>query len=395
MASTDISRELQALMHAVLDGEATLEQAELLERELAANPEARAEYDQLRSLFREMAALSQPHPPEGLVAAVDAALPGFSHRASQPLAASRVLGSTADDLYTAAAKGFPAPPFHPRSESMSQSTSIFAHRKTWVGAGFAALAAVLVVTQYSGDLPPKQGDVAGTIVPAERYRAAQPGAADIKLGDQSVAQLMQNDSFVKLIKDPAVQELARSPAFQDAARFMLSNADAARHLLANTDMAKFYAANADAAKALLANADAAKSVMANADAAKALMANADAAKFVAANADLAKFVAANADAAKFFAANNDAAKFFAANNDAAKFFAANADAARFFMLNADAARVMLNSDAARVLLANADAARTLMANADMSRHLLANTDAARNVLANAAMENAAMEKKTR
>ena len=41
--------ELTALMHAVLDGEATAAEARALERHLAAEPEARAEFDSLHN----------------------------------------------------------------------------------------------------------------------------------------------------------------------------------------------------------------------------------------------------------------------------------------------------------------------------------------------------------
>ena len=77
-------------MHAVLDGEATPAEARDLERRLAADAEARAEFDSLRALFDELKGLPQAFPPEGLVASVMAGLP--SHQLSAP---SRVIGSRA------------------------------------------------------------------------------------------------------------------------------------------------------------------------------------------------------------------------------------------------------------------------------------------------------------
>jgi hypothetical protein len=68
---------------------------------------------------------------------------------------------------------------------MTQQSSrrIFAHRKTWLGAGIAAAAAV-VVAQIAFDFPlPK--DVVGTIIPAQRYRAAQNGSEQVQLGTRA------------------------------------------------------------------------------------------------------------------------------------------------------------------------------------------------------------------
>ena len=63
------------LMHAVLDGEATPGEALELERLLAADPVARAQFEELRRLFDGLAAVPKEYPPEGLVAAVLAKVP--------------------------------------------------------------------------------------------------------------------------------------------------------------------------------------------------------------------------------------------------------------------------------------------------------------------------------
>ena len=67
--------QLTERMHLVLDGEATPAEAQALEREIAGNPAARAQFERLRGLFTSIAAIPPAHPPEGLVAAVMAALP--------------------------------------------------------------------------------------------------------------------------------------------------------------------------------------------------------------------------------------------------------------------------------------------------------------------------------
>ena len=64
-----------------------------------------------------------------------------------------------------------------------QHSGLFAKRRTWIGAAIAA-AAVVAVAQYGFDFPPRGEDVLGTIVPAQRYRAPQATAQDIKVDGQ-------------------------------------------------------------------------------------------------------------------------------------------------------------------------------------------------------------------
>ncbi len=67
--------ELTLLMHAVLDGEAAPGDVRELERRLAADPAARAEFDELRRLFDGLAGVPKEFPPEGLYASVMANVP--------------------------------------------------------------------------------------------------------------------------------------------------------------------------------------------------------------------------------------------------------------------------------------------------------------------------------
>jgi anti-sigma factor RsiW len=55
--------ELIELMHAALDGEATAAQKRALERQLASDPAACAEFDALQRIFRGLEALPPAHPP--------------------------------------------------------------------------------------------------------------------------------------------------------------------------------------------------------------------------------------------------------------------------------------------------------------------------------------------
>jgi anti-sigma factor RsiW len=163
---------LTELMHSVLDGEATDAEARELQRRLAVDPAARAEFDHWKGLFEALGAVPKEHAPEGLVAAVTSGLPKARRtpkESIQPFAGRRVLGHERFGIPT-------------RSVTMTEQSSrrIFAHRKTWIGVGLAAAVAV-VVAQIAFDFPlPK--DVVGTVVPAQRYRAAQNGSEQVQVG---------------------------------------------------------------------------------------------------------------------------------------------------------------------------------------------------------------------
>jgi hypothetical protein len=173
--------ELLELMHAVLDGEATERQKRALERQLASDPAARAEFDALRGIFSELQAIPVAHPPEGLVAAVMASLPE-----NQLSRTSRVIGVTSErssNDNTARRPTRPRP--IPGSESMSEQQG--SKRKVWIGAGLVALAAAIIVT--SGiDFPPGGTSTTGAIVPAQRYRADQPATTGVGQTNPADAQ---------------------------------------------------------------------------------------------------------------------------------------------------------------------------------------------------------------
>jgi anti-sigma factor RsiW len=180
------STRLTELVHAVLDGEASESQTRELELRLAADPAARAEFDEWQRLFRALHEMPKEHPPEGLVAAVSAALPAApapSAALGQPFPPRRVFGYTSTRS-SGSRLGEPRA-IHPpipltRSVSMSQQSSrFFASRKGWLGAGIVAAAAV-VVAQLGFDFPVAK-DVMGTVAPAQRYRAAPNGSEDVKL----------------------------------------------------------------------------------------------------------------------------------------------------------------------------------------------------------------------
>ncbi len=206
------------LMHAVLDGEATPGESAELTRLLAADPAARAEFDELQRLFEGLKAIPRPFPPEGLVYSVMAGLPAYSPQrptrfggVRQLFSRSRVIGTTGEHS-TEAPGTFPGtsatvhpisrrgPHFRGEKNMSEQNTSSVGNRKIWIGAGVAAAAVIVAVS--TGVLPPSGKDTAGTIVPATRYQAPQPTAADVKLGNPSSAQ---SSTAVPAAQDAAAQ----------------------------------------------------------------------------------------------------------------------------------------------------------------------------------------------
>jgi anti-sigma factor RsiW len=182
--------ELDQLMNTVLDGEATAAEAGELDRQLVADPAARKRFEEFRRLFDGLGSVPKAFPPEGLVAAVMAAAPRrpAGRRLRQLFAGSGVIrqvsmgprgtspGSSAR-VHQASHQG----PQQRGYKMNQQKNGLIGKRSVWIGAGIAAVAVVLVL-QYV-DFPPGSKDVSGTIVPAQRYRADQPNAADVKLGE--------------------------------------------------------------------------------------------------------------------------------------------------------------------------------------------------------------------
>lgn len=454
--------ELQPLMHAVLDGEASPDETAELERRLAASPEARAEFERLRRLFDDLAGVPRRHPPEGLVAAVQAALPGIPQKPAQAIQlspASRVLRAPAGGIDLGGDSPLkqqhqPGPP--QRSLPMTQPHPPYsAKRKTMIGGGIAVVAA-LIVWQFGFDSTIRSEDVAGTVVPAQRYRAPQ-AAPDIKLGDQSLAQLMQDDAFVKLIRDPQIQALAREPGFVEAARILQNSPEAARVMIQYAETAKRALASPEMLQAMERNAEAQYAVERAAEAARALRASPEAQKLLLENRALERYVSYLAsmeksaafrqmdrmEASKVMALHAEEAQRFAAQSvamekainlqalerraaesvalerflraradasrlalqyaDAAKALNAHAAAAQLVAMNAEAARVLMSSpeaakmlaqspEAMRALLAYPDATRVMLAAPDASRALLQNPEAARLALQAAAAERAQAER---
>ena len=78
------------------------------------------------------------------------------------------------------------------------------------------VAVVAVVGYFASSYPPSSEEAAGTIAPAERYRADQIGSEDVKLGDESLQAFMQTDTFDRLINDQAFLDAMNDAAVRDA-----------------------------------------------------------------------------------------------------------------------------------------------------------------------------------
>ncbi|MGH8800705.1 MAG: anti-sigma factor family protein, partial [Casimicrobiaceae bacterium] len=182
--------EANALMHAVLDGEATRSETAVLERELAEHPELNARFATLRNLFEDLRQVPMGYPPEGLVASVMANIPqnrSESDDERQLFTVPGVLGASSqvprgrrrDE--SRAGRIEVQPWLRRKGKDMSDKNQGFpSKRKWWIGGGIAA--AVVVIGLASGVIPPNGKDTAGTIVPAQRYQAAQSGVQDVQGG---------------------------------------------------------------------------------------------------------------------------------------------------------------------------------------------------------------------
>src|ERR1700682_1099649 len=183
--------ERTQLMHAVLDGEAIPDEARELERLLAADPTARAQFEELSSLFDALSRVPKAFPPEGLVAAVMARVrrrPAPADDSAQLFVQSRVISQSSMEAREASPGRSTVHRVSPRGtyireQSMSEKSGSFGKRKVWIGGGIAAVAAVLAIS-FGIDFPPGVKDIVGTIVPAQRYLAPQNTADAVTRGHQ-------------------------------------------------------------------------------------------------------------------------------------------------------------------------------------------------------------------
>jgi anti-sigma factor RsiW len=168
-------------MQSVLDGAATDDDRDELERLLAADAGARAEFDQMQRMFDALARMPRAEPPAGFADRVISAL----HRSSetpaqsrQPFAKSGVIGPSGSDIIVRKSAG-PATTSRTPSEFISGSQHMSTSKRgLWIAGGVAVAVAALFVGGVV-QFPSSGENATGTIAPAQRFRAPQPGEAPV------------------------------------------------------------------------------------------------------------------------------------------------------------------------------------------------------------------------
>jgi pentapeptide MXKDX repeat protein len=331
----DLSRAHE-LMFSVLDGEATAEEAGELERLLAEDAAARDEFSSLQRLFERLRSVRQLQAPQGLAeAAADR-----RQRLAPPARRGRH-----------SSRGNPG-----RETHMDPNRS---KRSLWIGGGVVVVVGIAIAL-FTTNFPPDGKNAAGTVAPAQRYRAEQPQAGDVKLGDQSVAQMMQTEAFDRFIKDPSTRALAADANFLALAR---AHADGLVALGLHPDAVAVLARQVNATKADAVKADAVKADAVKADAMKADAMKADAMKADAMKADAMKADAMKADAFSAFGREAQALRALALAPEATKVMAQHADAVAAMARMQSFASLAANARFADALAANALAANATQSNA--------------------------------
>ena len=396
------------LMHAVLDGVATPAEKSELEQWLAGHPAVQAEFDALRGLFEHLKRVPELNPPAGLE---DQIVKKYAPAQSTYRGAHKLFSWLR-------VSGISLPTILWGETPMSEQTPA---RKRLIWTAVSAAIVAVGVGYFVFDIPPTD-QVAGTITPAQRYRADQPlTTQDVKLADQSVAQALQNDAVVKLIKDPNFQAIAKNSAA--AASFganiqayaamaqapaamaamaanapafaaLASNAAVFNAVLSNPSAFSNYASSFHNFAVAAANPAGVPAMQAQAASFQALAANSGAMAAIAANPGVFAAVAANAPSFAALAANSNAMAAIAANPGAIAAMGANATA--FSQLAAaPQALAALNANAGAMAAIQASPsafANAAASQASLSASSTANMSAAGNASATAASTSNAMQK---
>lgn len=387
--------QLVERIQAVLEGTASPEERRELAQWLAADAAARAEFAQWQRLFLALDRVPQAAPPEGLVASITAAAAQHFSAPRQPGQLSdreHVVGYRAPEHRSAVSwfratirpQNRPGP--HQERENMSEQARMGSHRRLWAGGAVAVLA--IGVAMIAFDYPPKSQDVTGTIAPAERYRAPQATNEPVKLGDQTIAQLMQNDGFDKAIKDPQMQALSQDASFRMLAQVLARSPAASRSLLGNIEATRATVENQALAKMMLENVAASRIALEAVAADKTATAAVREAAMVAAltaaaertqsaDARVNLSVAQRADLARAMAEKTDASRQILQSVDASRFAMSTPAVAQAVLANVEAARTLMSTDASRVPN-KAEAARMLQL-AEASKAQLQRAQAERSV----------------
>ncbi len=329
------------LMHAVLDGAASPAQEQELRLWLAAHPGDQAEFDALRGFFDHLARVPKVDPPADLANEI---VKNYTPREAHFRGAHKLFSWLR-------VSGISLPTNFWGEFQMSQQTPFARKRLVWAAVSVAV--AAVAVGAFVFDIPPSE-QVAGTITPAQRYRSTdQIQTKDVKLADQSVAQALQNDAVVKLIKDPNFQAIAKNSAAaaafgasiqafaamaQQPAAFaamsansaafaaLASNAAVFNAVLSNPSAFAQYASASNAFASAASNAASVPAMQANAASFSALASNSQAMSAISANPGLFAAVAANGASFSALAANSSAMAAIAAAPNAFAAMGANSQA---------------------------------------------------------------------
>jgi len=213
--------EMLQRMHAVLDGAGSSEERAALDRVLAQDPQARAQFEDLRRLFGALDGMPRVEPPHGFADDVMAALQRSTEQAQprhQPFAQSGVIGPTGSDIRVRA----PSKQITARTPSGPiRGSQDMSKRGIWIMSGVAAAVLALFIGNAI-DFPASGDKAAGTIVPAERVRSAQPGADEVKIGrptaDRAPTQSAPNSAGVDAASRAATAPRRASPPWCTSSR---------------------------------------------------------------------------------------------------------------------------------------------------------------------------------
>jgi len=111
--------------------------------------------------------------------------------------------------------------------------------------GLATAAAVVLAVLVVKGFPPVGRGTEGTVGAAKKYEAQQIADKDVVLGDSSVQEFLQSDTFERVMKDADARSLLADPQFRSALgdaelRKALEDADV-RGSLTNADLRKIFA----------------------------------------------------------------------------------------------------------------------------------------------------------
>ncbi len=194
------------LIHAVLDNEASPQEKQDLERLMASDSGVRQQFESMQHLFTVIGQVPEATPPTGLIDLTMAKIPLRQARPGrwrQPFWRSRVLVTESVEArspspgITARVHRASGPIQHIKGFTMSdQKSSFFKSTKGKFAIGTGVAAALVVTVSSFVDFPIGGTDTAGTIAPAQRYRAAQNTAQDINVSSPSAQQVQSTTAGI-------------------------------------------------------------------------------------------------------------------------------------------------------------------------------------------------------